>query len=117
MVAFVRACFADGAFSLYDTSVTLGFGRIPTDRSQDMLGVAFNWSNPIESTYKDTLGAAPEFDSQYTVEVFYRMQLTPWLELTASVQLLNYTAINTGFNEKNQPPLKISASLKARFIF
>ena len=78
---FVRAGYADEGGSLMETSVSAGFGYQATG-SGDLLGFAGNWGQPNASTWGSDL------EDQYTVELFYRLQLTEQLAITPDVQLL-----------------------------
>ncbi|MCF7494896.1 carbohydrate porin [Vibrio sp. L5-1] len=116
---FLRAGWAEDGGAMYDASVSVGFGYIPVNRNQDMMGLAFNWASPMASTFGDI-----ELDDQYTAELYYRAQVTPWLQLSPSVQVLNHTAINvnaieTG-NQENifiKDKTDVVFGFKARFAF
>ncbi|WGS59962.1 carbohydrate porin [Vibrio lentus] len=81
-----------------------------------MFGLAVNWASPMEST---TQGL--DLDDQYTTEAYYRAQITPWLQISPSVQVLNHTAIDltNGFDNINliQNKTDVVFALKARFEF
>ena len=83
---FVRAGWADEGVALMEKSVSAGIGfRPPWER--DLLGVALNWGDPA-----DNFG--PGLDDQYTLEAFYRLQLSDELAITPTVQLLRDPALN-----------------------
>jgi len=78
---FVRAGYADEGGSLMERSVSAGFGYQAAG-SRDLLGFAANWGAPNESTWGQGL------ENQYTMEVFYRLQLAEQLAVTPDLQLL-----------------------------
>ena len=67
----------------------LGFGYQPVP-GKNLLGVGFNWGRPNESTF------APGLDDQYTVELFYRWNVTREIALTPDLQYLKNPALNPG---------------------
>jgi porin len=85
--AFLRGGLADDGSSLLETSVSAGVLYRP-ESGGDELGVAVNWGEPNESTF------GPGLDDQLTVEAFYRLQVTPELALTPSVELIKDPALN-----------------------
>ncbi|MCB5357851.1 carbohydrate porin [Vibrio lentus] len=113
---FIRAGWAQDGGAMYDASVSVGFGYIPAQRNQDMFGLAVNWASPMEST---TQGL--DLDDQYTTEAYYRAQITPWLQISPSMQVLNHTAIDltNGFDNINliQNKTDVVFALKAKFEF
>ena len=60
---------------------------------RDLAGIGLNWSRPSKSS----LG--PGLDDQYTIEVFYRLQLSQNFALTPDIQYLIDPALNP---EKDQ---------------
>lgn len=116
---FLRAGWATGAGALYDKSVSAGFGYIPKYRRSDMLGIAVNVANPMSST----LGGV-DFDSQYTAELYYRAQVFPWLQISPSVQFMNYTSVDINSFDSNMSENglvknkdNVLFGLKAKFTF
>ncbi|MFI3277017.1 carbohydrate porin [Vibrio sp.] len=116
---FVRAGWAQDGGAMYDASVSAGFGYIPASRSEDMIGLAFNWASPMASTFGDI-----DFDDQYTAEIYYRAKVTPWLQLSPSVQVMNHTAINVDAiqsgdidNALIKDKTDVVFGLKAQFLF
>ncbi len=87
---FLRGGFAKDGGSLLQKSISTGFGyqRIA---GRDLLGVGFNWGEPHES-----FGAG--LDDQYSLELFYRWQLTRELAITPDLQLLINPALNPDQN-------------------
>ena len=81
LMPFVRAGYADDSGSLMQKSVSVGLGYEPVP-GEDQLGFAFNWGEPNEASF------GSDVDDQYTIETFYRFQLTPRLALTPNVQYL-----------------------------
>jgi porin len=84
---FLRGGWADDGGSLYETSVSAGFGYTPNP-GQSMLGVGLNWNRPNRSTFGANL------DDQYSLEIFQQLQLTEGIELTPSVQIIRNPALN-----------------------
>ncbi|MCX2760469.1 carbohydrate porin [Vibrio sp. Sgm 22] len=116
---FVRAGWAQDGGAMYDASISAGFGYIPASRSEDMIGLAFNWASPMASTFGDI-----DFDDQYTAELYYRAKVTPWLQLSPSVQVMNHTAINVDAiqsgdlaNALIKDKTDVVFGLKAQFLF
>ena len=84
---FIRAGYADGGGAPLDRSVSTGFGYFRQDRS-DVLGIGVGWGRPAEKTF----GA--QLDDQYSVEVFYRLQVSSHITITPDLQLLVNPALN-----------------------
>jgi porin len=53
-----------------------------------LFGAAINWGEVNELSF------GPDLDDQYTLEIFYRWQLTPRLALTSDLQYLKDRALN-----------------------
>jgi porin len=84
---FLRAGYSDDGGALLQASVGAGIGYYWSE-SRDLLGVGVNWGKPPESG----------LDDQYTVELFYRLQLAQNLAITPDVQLLINPALNPDEN-------------------
>ncbi len=84
---FVRAGYADDGGALWERSLSAGLGY-HTRRASDIIGLGLNWSRPSSST----LG--PGLDDQYTMEIYYRIQVLKILAVTPDVQLLIDPALN-----------------------
>ena len=84
---FLRGGWADDGGSLYEASVSAGFGYSPNP-GQSMLGVGLNWNRPNRSTFGPNLG------DQYSLELFQQLQLTEGFEITPSVQVIKNPALN-----------------------
>jgi porin len=84
---FLRGGWADDGGSLYEASVSTGFGYTPNP-GQSMLGVGLNWNRPNRSTFGANL------DDQYSLELFQQLQLTEGIELTPSVQIIQNPVLN-----------------------
>ncbi len=80
---FGRAGWSDGAAPIYESTATIGAGRLIRQWS-DVFGIALNWGSPQDGSLKD----------QWTTEVFYRLQLSQNLQLTPSIQYLKDPALN-----------------------
>jgi porin len=84
---FVRGGYTEDGGSLLEASVSAGVGVNPI-RGNDLLGMAVNWGRPNENTF------GPDLDDQYTVELFYRYQLTENIAITPDIQWLINPALN-----------------------
>jgi porin len=87
VMPFVRGGYAEDAGSLLQKSLSLGVGY-QTEAFNGLLGAAFNWGEPNETTF------APGLDDQYALEVFYRVPAGKRVALTADVQFIKDPAIN-----------------------
>lgn len=91
VMPFIRAGYTDDSGSLLEKSVSLGIGFQPdasTAVPGDLFGAALNWGEVNDLSF------GPDLDDQYTLEVFYRWQLTPRLALTSDFQYLVDPALN-----------------------
>ena len=77
---FLRAGYSKDGGALWQGSVSTGLGY--RTNSSDLVGLGLNWSRPANSD--------PEVDlkDQYTVELFYRFQLSENLAITPDIQLI-----------------------------
>lgn len=88
---FLKAGFADDGTSLLEKSVSFGLGYQPRAIGSDMgdlLALGLNWGEPNSSV------VGPGVDDQYTIELFYRWQLTRELAVTPNIQYLVEPALN-----------------------
>ncbi len=84
---FIRAGYAEDGGALYEGSVSGGLGYYIAER-RDVLGIGLNWSRPSDTAI------APGLDDQYSVELFYRIQISQSLAITPDVQLIVDPALN-----------------------
>ena len=84
---FLRGGFAKDGGSLLQKSVVAGIG-LQTVPDRDLLGFAMGWGEINESTW------SPGLSDQFTIELFYRLQLSQKLALTPSLQYLINPALN-----------------------
>jgi len=84
---FLRGGYADDGGSLLQKSLSFGLGY-QTEKFPGLLGAAFNWGEPNESTF------APGLDDQYAIEVFYRIPVGERVAVTADTQLIKDPALN-----------------------
>ena len=87
LMPFVRGGYAEDAGSLLQKSLSLGIGY-QTEAFDGLLGAAFNWGEPNETTF------APGLDDQYALEMFYRVPMSRRLALTVDTQYIKDPAIN-----------------------
>ena len=84
---FVRAGYADDGGSLLEKSVSAGFGYQRV-QGKNLLGLGLNWGRPSASSFE------PGLDDQYTVELFYRWNISREITLTPDLQYLKDPALN-----------------------
>ncbi len=88
---FVKVGYADDGTSLLETSVSTGLGYQPrpvgSDKG-DLLAIGLNWAEPNSAVVGSGL------KDQYTIEVFYRWQLTREFALTPNIQFVENPALN-----------------------
>ncbi len=84
---FVRGGYADDGGSLLQRSLSLGIGY-QTEAFSGLLGAAFNWGEPNETTF------APGLDDQYAIEFFYRVPVGKRFAVTADTQFIRNPALN-----------------------
>ena len=84
---YLRAGYADDGGALWDRMISIGVGY-NTGRQTDQLGLGVNWGRPSEQSY------GSDVNDQYTVELFYRLQLGRLLAVTPDVQVLFNPAEN-----------------------
>jgi porin len=84
---FIRTGYADDGGAILEKTISAGFGY-QTVPGGNQLGVAFNWGEPMESTWGSGL------KDQKTLEVFYRIQLWKELAITPDLQYIKNPALN-----------------------
>lgn len=84
---FVRAGYADDGGALLDKDISLGLGYY-TQQKSGLLAVGLSWGEPSEQSF------GTELEDQYTVEIFYRMQLLQNVTITPDIQLIVDPALN-----------------------
>lgn len=84
---FVRAGYAEDGGALYSRTISAGLGRY-WGKTRNLLGVGLNWSRP------DKWNFGPGLDDQYTMEMFYRWQITPNFALTPDFQVVRDPALH-----------------------
>jgi porin len=80
---FIRGGFSEDAGTLTESSISTGFAYYGLGRETNNLGVAVNWADIDESD-----------DDQVTLEMFYFMKLTKFLEITPDIQFISNPALN-----------------------
>ena len=85
---FIRGGFARDGGSLYQKSISVGFGYQPIPKGS-VLGLGLNWGEPNESTLSKGLR------QQYTFEMYYRAQITSRFAITPDAQILINPAFYT----------------------
>ena len=84
---FVRAGYAEDGGALLERSLSAGIGYFTKGHS-DVLGVGLNWGRPPSEP------DGPRLNDQYTVEVFYNMQLFQHTNITPNIQWIIDPALN-----------------------
>ena len=88
---FLRGGYAQDGGSLLQKSVGVGVLYQPNTRGE--LGFGMNWGEPNETTFTTGL------DDQYTMEAFYRFQLTQQFAITPSIEYIKNPALNPQEND------------------
>jgi len=83
---FVRGGYTEDSGSLLERSVSVGVGYQPVPM-RGVVGLGLNWGRPNEASFGDV-------DDQFTVEGFWRYQLTKELAVTPTVQYISNPALN-----------------------
>ena len=83
---FVRGGYTEDSGSLLEGSVTVGVGYQPVPM-RGVIGFGLNWGKPNQVSFE---GA----DDQYTLELFWRYQITKELAITPSLQYIKDPALN-----------------------
>ena len=88
-VPFVRLATSDGngENAFYKSDIQLGCGF--RFKSHDMIGISFSAADPN----------IPDVDDQYTMELFYRFNLTPGLEITPDFQYIMNPTLNPNVSD------------------
>lgn len=86
-LVFLRGGWAQDGGSLFEGSISAGFGY-QGKPGRDLLGVGLNWSKPNSDTF------GPGLESQFTAELFQRLDITEAIQVTPSVQVIVNPALN-----------------------
>jgi porin len=84
---FFRYAYTKDAGSLLQHSISTGLGYQPIQGSH-LLGFGVNWGQVNENTFQEGL------DDQFTLELFYRLQLSSKVAITPDVQYMINPALN-----------------------
>jgi porin len=84
---FVRAGYAEDGGALLEKSISAGFGYQKVTGG-NQIGLAFNWGEPMESTW------GPDLPEQKSFELFYRIQVFKELAITPDIQYIVDPALN-----------------------
>lgn len=85
---FIRGGYAKDGGSLLQKSLSGGF-LYQADPAHGLFGLGLNWGEPNKTTFTTGL------DDQYTLEIFYRFNLTQQFALTPSVEYIRNPALNS----------------------
>ncbi|OZS41668.1 porin [Photobacterium sanguinicancri] len=97
IMPFLRGGFSKGDVALYDSSITAGVGYFGLGGEKNDLGFAFNWSEVNEdfsSVMKGINSVSDPSQSQLTSELYYKMLLGDFVELTPNLQYINDPAFS-----------------------
>jgi porin len=83
---FVRGGYTEDSGSLLEGSLSVGVGYQPMPM-RGVIGLGFNWGKPNQISFEDA-------DDQYTLELYWRYQLTKELAITPSIQYIKDPALN-----------------------
>lgn len=83
---FLRGGVGRGGFA--KANVSGGVGIRPARATSDLFGIGLGWSDPEDFGLPATIPILREPPSQWTSEVFYRLQITPNLALTPVFQFI-----------------------------
>lgn len=84
--AFVRYAWADDTYRAFEQRLALGIQALkPLGFTNDRAGIAAWWGKPTDSS----------LDDEYGLDMFWKLQVSPWLELTPGLQLNLNPAIQT----------------------
>ena len=84
---FIRGGYTKDSGSLLERSLTVGIGYQPVPQ-RGVIGLGLNWGKPNQASFE---GA----DDQYTVELYWRYQLTKELAVTPSINFIKDPALNS----------------------
>ncbi len=101
---FLQAGYTEGGGTFLQKTVTTGIGYHFKD-DVSLLGAGFNWGQPNEDTYGEKLG------DQYAVELFTRLQIARFFQLTPAIQYIGNPALNPEANHS------WVLSVRSRFVF
>ncbi len=88
--AYLRAAIADGNPNTIQNSLVGGIGgqALFFGRPQDHFGVGYYYYN-FSDYLKNTGDPSIDMPKEYGTELFYNVEVTPWLHITADVQYVN----------------------------
>jgi porin len=81
IMCFIRGGYADDGAGLLEKSSSVGMGFQPMP-GRDFLAVGINWGEPNEASF------GPDLDSQFTMELMYRIQILRELAVTPDLQFI-----------------------------
>lgn len=91
-IPFARYSYGDGHATFFRQSCAIGFGiETPFGRKEDVYALGFGWKQPFNK----------DFDPQYVIETFYRLQLTPSMQITPDLEIF----FNRPLIDKRDVPL------------
>lgn len=98
---FLRYAWADDTFRTFEQRLATGVQWLkPLGFVNDRLGIGTWWGAPVDGALND----------EYGVDMFWKVQVSPWLELTPGLQI----NLNPALKDRNQA---IFAGLRLRWVF
>jgi hypothetical protein len=77
-IPFARYSCGFGHATFFKQSCAIGFGNeTPFGRKEDVFAIGFGWKDPFDD----------DLDPQYVIETFYRLQLTPSMQITPDLEI------------------------------
>lgn len=77
-IPFARYSWGHGRAAFFRQSAAIGFGiETPFGRDEDVYCLGLGWKQPFNE----------DLDSQYVIETFYRLQLTPSMQITPDLEI------------------------------
>jgi len=88
--AYLRAAVADGNPNTIQNSLVGGIGgqAIFFERPKDTFGIGYYYYN-FSDYLKNTGDPSIDMKKEYGTEIFYNVEVTPWLHITGDIQYVN----------------------------
>ncbi|MEC7839381.1 MAG: carbohydrate porin [Chlamydiota bacterium] len=89
IVPFLRYGYTNGKATTVQQFVTTGIGFLaPFSRKDDEYGIGYTWGHPSNGTLRE----------QFSIETYYRLQLTHHIQITPDIQIYINPSNNPGEN-------------------
>jgi len=100
IMPFLRGGFSEGDVALYEQSITAGVGYFGLGSARNNLGFAMNWSKVNEdfsNVMKGINSVSDSSRSQVTSELYYKMALGEFVEITPNIQYIKDPAFSNEY--------------------